>query len=118
MKGTIEVNNLKVMAYHGVMEQERVVGNRFEVIVHIDCDFDDAARLDDVGLTVNYAEIVDIINDEMAKTSLLIETVARRIANRIAERWGNLVTGGMVRVAKLTPPIPGQMDSVAVVYRW
>ena len=118
MKGTIEVNNLKVTAYHGVMEQERVVGNRFEVTVHVDCDFDEAARRDDVDLTGNYAEIVDIINDEMAKTSLLIETVARRIAKRISDRWSDLVTGGLVRVAKITPPIPGQMDSVAVVYRW
>ena len=118
MNGTVEVNNLKVTAFHGVMEQERVVGNRFEVTVHVDCDFTEAARLDRVDLTVNYAEIVDIIRAEMTKTSLLIETVARRIALRVADRWPDLVTGGMVRVAKIVPPIPGQMDSVAVVYRW
>ncbi|MDE5845301.1 MAG: dihydroneopterin aldolase [Muribaculaceae bacterium] len=118
MKGTIEVDNLKVTAHHGVMEQERVVGNRFEVTVHVDCDFDEAARLDNVDLTVDYAKIVEIINEEMAKPSLLIETVARRIAMRIADHWRDLVIGGMVRVAKITPPIPGQMDSVAVVYRW
>lgn len=118
MNGTVEVNNLKVTAFHGVMEQERVVGNRFEVTVHVDCDFTEAARLDRVDLTVNYAEIVDIIRAEMAKNSLLIETVARRIALRVADRWPDLVTGGMVRVAKIVPPIPGQMDSVAVVYRW
>lgn len=118
MKGTVEVNNLKVTAFHGVMEQERAVGNRFEVTVHVDCDFTEAARLDRVDLTVNYAEIVDIIREEMSVTSLLIETVARRIALRVADRWPDLVTGGMVRVAKIVPPIPGQMDSVAVVYRW
>lgn len=118
MNGTVEVNNLKVTAFHGVMEQERVVGNRFEVTVHVDCDFTEAARLDRVDMTVNYAEIVDIIKAEMAQPALLIETVARRIALRVADRWPDLVTGGMVRVAKIVPPIPGQMDSVAVVYRW
>lgn len=118
MNGTVEVNKLKVSAYHGVMEQERVVGNLFEVTVHVDCDFSEAARLDDVTLTVNYAEIVDIIRVEMAVTSQLIETVARRIAVAVADRWPSLVTGGMVRIAKLVPPIPGQMESVAVVCRW
>ena len=35
MTTTIEVNALRVYAHHGVMPQERAVGNEFEVTVHV-----------------------------------------------------------------------------------
>ncbi len=35
MKGTIEVNGLRLFARHGVYEEERVNGNTFELSVHL-----------------------------------------------------------------------------------
>lgn len=115
---TIEVNKLLVHAHHGVMVQERCVGNTFEVTVHVDYPATPAVANDDLDATLNYAEVVDLIKHEMAVPSLLLEHVAGRIKDALLISYPK-ITSGMVRVAKLTPPIPGsQLESVAIVLHW
>ena len=103
---TIEVKRLELWARHGVMEQERVVGNMFTVDVS-----------DSVEDTVNYAEVVDVVKAEMAIPSLLLENVVWRVKNAILARFP-MVRGGSVKVAKLTPPVSCNVDEVSVTTRW
>lgn len=114
---TIEINGLRLYARHGVGEQERTVGNEFEVTLHLECRVDDAMSSDDVADTVNYAEVIDTVRAEMDVPSQLLEHVAARVRDAVCRRFP-LVAGGMVKVAKLTPPIPCQLSSVAVTVRW
>ena len=58
---TIEVKRLELWARHGVMEQERVVGNMFTVDVSLSVDLQRAMVSDSVEDTVNYAEVVDVV---------------------------------------------------------
>ena len=46
MESYIELENLRFYAYHGAMEQERVVGNYFEVSITIKIDVIQSAELD------------------------------------------------------------------------
>lgn len=114
---TIEVNGLRLFARHGVMPQEREVGNVFEVTVHLTADVAESFENDNIDSTVNYAEVVALIKRCMAQPSDLLEHVAARIRREIIACYPE-IKAGMVRVAKLTPPIPADMDSVAVVIRW
>lgn len=118
MKTTIEVNGLTLQAYHGVYDQERRVGNTFVVDVRLTVDMDERSlSADDIGVTVSYADIVAVVRDEMAVPSALLEHVAWRIRRRLV-RLPALVVSGMVRVAKLTPPLGVELDSAAVRLDW
>lgn len=117
LTATIEVNGLRITAHHGVMEQERVVGNEFEVTVHLTADVMEALTEDSIEATINYAEVVEIITLMMKHPVSLLEHAAYQIRRALTAAYPN-ITSGMVRVAKITPPIPAQMDSVAVTLRW
>lgn len=113
----IDIERMQIHAHHGVMEQEKRVGNLFEVSVRLFYDFTDAAATDDVALTVNYAEAVAIVRDVMALPCRLLETVAFRIRDALCARWQG-ITAGSVTVAKLHPPFPTPVASASVTVRW
>ncbi|MDE6370139.1 MAG: dihydroneopterin aldolase [Duncaniella sp.] len=113
MTGTVEINELRLFAHHGVMEQERIVGNEFTVTVHLRYPMHKAIHDDNLDGTLNYAEAVEVICREMSMPSALLEHVAGRIHVALTDRWP-LIEGGMIRIAKVTPPIPAQMKDVAV----
>ncbi len=114
---TIEINRLEIRARHGVGEQERVVGNIFLVDVHLDVDLSRAMVSDNVDDTISYAIVIDLIKHEMSIPSALLENAVWRIRQAITTAFPT-VTGGMVRLAKVTPPVPGKIGSAAVVTRW
>ena len=64
---TIEINRLKVYAYHGVGDQETKVGNDFEVSVHLEYPCDYAMKTDRLGFTLSYADVLDVVIKEMRK---------------------------------------------------
>ena len=69
---------------------------------------------DRLSATVNYADLVEEVRQEMAVPSLLIEHVAWRIVRYIVDRHVE-VESCRVTVAKLLPPIPSaQMKSASV----
>jgi len=118
MSTTIEVNDLQLYAYHGVDEQERAVGNDFSVTVHLDLDFEHAIYADTLAGTVSYTDIIDVIRAEMGVASQLLEHVAGRIRTALVNRYPT-ITGGLVRVCKLTPPCgPVRLASACAVIRW
>ncbi|MDE5668281.1 MAG: dihydroneopterin aldolase [Duncaniella sp.] len=117
MKGTVEINGLRIFARHGVLPQERQVGNLFEVSAHLVYPMDRALEHDDLDGTLNYAEATEVITDVMSEPSALLEHVAMRIKNALTDRFP-LIEGGSIRVAKITPPIAAELDSVAIKIEW
>lgn len=114
---TIEIKGLEVWARHGVMEQEREVGNMFRVDVALTADLSAAMMSDSVDDTINYALIVELVKQEMAVPSRLLENIVGRIKTAILRSFP-AVTGGSVTVAKIVPPIPCVLESVSVTTRW
>ena len=49
----IYVRNLEIYAFHGVMPQENVVGNKFLVNIQLDCDLAEAMENDDIDFVAN-----------------------------------------------------------------
>lgn len=117
LKGTVEIVKLRLHCHHGVASQERLVGNIFEVTVALDYDMENAAVSDDVASALDYSRVVTTVSEVMAIPSALLENVVLRLKERIMSDYPE-VTGGYVKVAKVTPPIPGKMESVALSLRW
>lgn len=117
MKGTVEINGLRLHARHGVLAQERQVGNIFEVTARLVYPMERAMLHDDLDGTLNYAEAVGVIRKVMAEPSALLEHAARRIYEALMARFP-LIESGSIRVAKITPPIPAELDSVAITVEW
>ena len=115
----ITIDRLHLRACHGVLEQERTVGNEFEVTVRLSYPPAlRAAHSDELSETVNYAEIVDDIKAVMATPSRLIEHVCGRLRDALLERYPEC-DGGMVQVTKLSPPIPGvQLAGASACITW
>ena len=114
MKHTIEVNGIKIYAFHGCLPEEEKIGGHYLVDVMLNTDFTQAAIADDLSFTVDYVLINHIVKEEMAIRSKLIEQVGQRIFDRITRE-----TKGIdflrVKVTKLTPPINGDVHNVAIV---
>ena len=114
MKHKIEVNGIKLYALHGCLEEEARTGGHYVVDVTIITDFSEAAHTDDLSKTVDYVHVNAIVKEEMAIRSKLIETVGQRIFSRIKNELKGVFELS-VKITKLTPPINGDVDSVAIV---
>lgn len=110
---TIRLNNIRIHAFHGAIPTENIVGADYIVNVEVKADWGDAAKDDDLTKTINYAEINDIVREEMHKQRILIETVAESIVDRILQTF-SLVEEAEVSVAKLNPPMTGEIESAEV----
>ena len=53
----IYLKNVRFHAYHGVLQQERIVGNDYVVNLVVDYDFTSAMETDELSATINYAEL-------------------------------------------------------------
>ena len=104
--GTIELEGMEFRAFHGCLEREKVVGNDFIVDFRGEMDMSAAAESDDLLDAVNYAEIYEVIKEEMAKPSDLLEHVTGRIVKALEEKFPQF-TSFSVRVSKKRPPVSG-----------
>ena len=114
MKHTIEVNGIKLYAFHGCLPEEGKIGGNYIVDVSLQTDFTEAAITDELIKTVDYVDINKIVKEEMAIRSKLIEHVGLRIFNRIKKEVKN-VDKLKIKVVKICPPINGDVENVAII---
>lgn len=110
---TIYIKDLRMHAFHGVLEQERHVGNDYVINITVGFPWTEAALSDDVNDTLNYALLADVVAGEMAVPSNLVETVAKRICDAVKERFCR-VSRVSIDIRKLAPPMPYHTDGCGV----
>ena len=115
--GILELEGMEFRANHGCLERERIVGNDFVVDFRGEMDMSAAAESDRLEDAVNYALIYDVIADEIAKPSDLLEHVAGRIVKALEERFPEFISFS-VRVSKRRPPVSGivQWSRITLYY--
>jgi len=101
---SIFISNLRFYAYHGVMEQERRVGGWFVVSLRVHYNISSAMESDDVADTISYADIFQLVREEMAVPSALLEHVAGRIAKALFKRYPQAAALDMT-LTKENPPM-------------
>ena len=112
-ESSIFLNDVRLYAYHGVLEQERRVGGEYSVSLRVHYNIYKAMESDDVSDTLNYAELNRIIEREMQMPSCLLEHVAGRIGGRILEEMP-MAEEVWIRLAKCNPPMGADLDEAAV----
>ena len=113
-KSQIRLNKVRFYAYHGVMEQERVVGGWYELTLTIDYPFQGAMLSDDVADTLDYAAVYEVVSSEMKQPSQLLEHVAGRIAQTLFETFP-LISHIDLCLTKENPPMGGDTQGASVL---
>ena len=113
MADRIELRGLECFGYHGVFEEEKRTGQTFlvDLICWLDCA--EAARTDDLNLTINYADLAHMAHTIVSGPSCdLIENIADSAMAEYPQLHAVEVT-----LHKPQAPIPLSFADVAVVAR-
>ena len=112
-EGYVILKDVRFHAFHGVMPQETKVGADFLVNLRIGYPLGKAMESDEVGDTLNYAEVYDLVKQEMEQPSKLLEHVAGRIVKTISRHYP-LVTSIDLTMMKQNPPIGADSEGAGV----
>ncbi|WP_339916214.1 dihydroneopterin aldolase [Yeosuana marina] len=112
--GIIKVENIRLFAHHGCLKEETKIGSDYLVDLEVEANLQTSAKTDKLSDTVDYVFLNKIVREEMSKPSYLLETVGKRILNRIFKE-DVLVNKATVWVSKLNPPIGGDVEKVTII---
>ena len=113
--GKIRFNNMIFYAHHGYYQAERELGQKFQVDMELDFDFNKAIKSDDLKDTVNFETAYQKVHHIFSSYKFtLLETLADRIAIEILENFP--INSILIRVRKPNVPLNGFMDNVEVEY--
>ena len=111
--GIIKVENIRIFAYHGCLTEETKIGSDYRVDLKVEANLQTSSKTDKLSDTVDYVFLNRIVKEEMAVASQLLETVAKRILNRIFNE-DKIVKKATVLISKLNPPIGGDVERVTI----
>ncbi|MDA8762560.1 dihydroneopterin aldolase [Flavobacteriaceae bacterium] len=112
--GKIQVNNIKLYANHGCLNEEAMIGSWYRVDIEVNVDLTKSSISDDLEDTVDYVQLNHIVKEEMVIRSKLLEEVANRILDRFFLEL-KMIKSATVSVAKLNPPIGGNVQEVVII---
>ena len=108
----IKINNIELYAYHGVSNEEKTLGQIFQIDVELQINklFSDN---DLIESTIDYTKVFKIVSKKFVQPiNNLIETAANRVANNLIELYD--VKTVKIIVRKPSVPIGGICDSVEI----
>lgn len=110
----IYINNLEFIGYHGVFEEEKVLGQKFLVSLEMDLDTRVAGKTGDLTKSVHYGLVAkDVEKIFLTKRENLLESCAENIAEMVLKNY-NLVKSVKVTVKKPWAPLQMHFENVAV----
>ncbi|MAO08877.1 MAG: dihydroneopterin aldolase [Alteromonas sp.] len=112
----IKLKNIRLFAHHGCLTEEEKIGSDYLVNLSVKANLVKAAESDTLQDTVDYVHLNKIVKEQMAIRSKLLEHVGQRIIDTIFEELP-LVSEASVTVAKVNPPIGGDVAEVSVTMK-
>ncbi len=117
MSDRIELRGMRFMGRHGVLLEERMEPQPFEVDVDMEADLTAAAATDDLTATVDYSAVFEQARTRVEDDSFrLIEALAGAVADDVLAAHQR-VAAVTVRVRKPSAPLPGAFDTVEATIR-
>ena len=109
----ILISGLRELGVHGVLPEEQVRPQPFEVDIELRVDVAAAGESDELEDTVDYGAVCEAVSRIVSSEQYRL---LERLASRIAEvcRSDPRVVGVVVEVRKLHPPVRALLDHVAV----
>jgi dihydroneopterin aldolase len=109
----IRLNEMVFYGYHGVSEEEKITGRRFEIDCELEVDLATPGHSDRLEDAVNYEAVYKKIEEIVeGKSFALIERLATTLADVILEEFS--VYQVTIRVRKIIPPIAGTIDNIEI----
>jgi 7,8-dihydroneopterin aldolase/epimerase/oxygenase len=106
MQSIVALEGLEFFAYHGFYEEERKMGNKYQVDVVVETELWEAAQKDKLSATLNYETLYKIVADIMRQPAKLLEHIAYQIIEEVYQQFSN-IHSVEVNVAKHNPPVGG-----------
>ncbi len=101
----LSIKSAQFYAYHGVKQEEKDLGGRYEVDLDLWYDATEAILRDSVAYALNYELAMNTIEEAfLDEPTNLIETVASNILDEIFEKFPNLFKA-TIRIRKMNVPI-------------
>lgn len=110
----IHLHRLKFFGYHGVHEEEKVLGGEFEVSLIAEY-LPQQLPITDISQTVDYTALFGIIKTRMQRPTELLETIATEVCSEIIAKF-ETVRNVAITINKLHPPIVKFEGSVGVTF--
>jgi dihydroneopterin aldolase len=111
---SIHLHNIKIFAHHGIYEEEKILGNEFELNITIKHS-PQRLPVKHLADTVDYISVYELVKKRMAIPTSLLETVATEIAGEILVQF-SLAEEVSVSIRKIYPPVSGLNGSVGVSF--
>ncbi|MEB3332295.1 MAG: dihydroneopterin aldolase [Synechococcaceae cyanobacterium] len=115
----IEVRGLRLWAHVGVLEQERRLGQWFELDFRIAADLAVAGRCDDLAASHDYGLAITALQRQARSLCChTLEHYSEQVLDLLEQLYGPMPL--QVRLCKCRAPVPGFTGSVAVLRsrRW
>jgi len=111
----IELRGLRLLGTHGVLDEEQLRAQPFELDLDVALSTDEAAASDELSDTVDYAALVDAVAAVVGGTRSfrLLEALAAACAEAALDADGRAL-GVTVTVRKLRPPVAADLASAGV----
>ena len=111
---TIHLHKLLFHSFHGLHEEEKILGNEFEI--NADISVATSGNITRLAQTVNYVSIYEIIKLRMQQPTPLLETVAQELTQAI-HNLDPRITSVNITIQKSVPPIANFQGKVGVSYK-
>ena len=116
-KYTIRLQNIVVYGFHGVHQEEKTLGQRFEIDLEYMLKDPPDPWIDEENTTISYVNAHKIVSRVSSEQSFnLIETLGNRIIEEMRHRYPLEMI--LVRIRKPSVPIQGILDHVEVEIVW
>lgn len=110
----IIIKDLEVFANHGVLQEEKTLGQKFLVSTEIYLTTRKAGITDALPLSINYAQVCQFINEFLQENTFnLLEAVAENLVLSLMVRF-KLANGMKLSIKKPWAPIGLPLDFVSV----
>ncbi|MBN2601428.1 MAG: dihydroneopterin aldolase [Candidatus Marinimicrobia bacterium] len=111
--GKISLKNMVFYGYHGVAEQEKILGGRFEVDLSLNFDMTPAIKSDHLSDTISYVDLYQLVHDVVTNSKyFLIEALAGKIINEVFLHFNP--DSIYIKIRKPGAPVKGVLDTVEV----
>ena len=108
----VQLHNLLFKAFHGIHEEERILGNEYSVEVAL--EFHEKTEvIEHINNTIDYSKVYDIIKLRMQVPTPLLETVVMLTGLDIHHNFPDLKSI-LISIKKLNLPIEGMQGFAEV----
>ena len=114
METFLKIENIKLWARVGVLDEERELGQLFILDIFLWTDFEKCTVNDDIKQTVDYSKLVQILKDQSKKIyCFTIEKYSNAILEIIDQEFK--LSKVKIILTKCNPPITGFDGKVSIV---